>query len=366
MRVLYIDPMNDGSMMAQYATMLQEMMDKYVDTRLVHDSRQFKSVFNELCPHIVHVHGCLVSWTYQAANYARKHGARVVITPHGQMEPWVTKGQSFQDKLPKFMYFERRMISKAYALIVMGQMEADSVKQLGWNSRIVIIRNPLITASVNENEMTRQMLQLYQKVIDSDVLKQMTTDDCQMLASLLKANITGNERWLSQEEKDRIAQQTDDKAWRRILLYAEHEHVRDLVDRGMLVLNMPIVDINTKSIESFFPDHYVLPEKIISNRKGTANEIVLRILKGIQRDLAHQRLPLLHLVELSTELRNPRLKEDQLVDTLKNKKLYSLLAHLLPLLEEQTGLSEGFMPIIPVEDRKTRKIRTILAKNLEI
>ena len=365
MRVLYIDPGKDSTVTA-YATMLQNVMDKYIDSKMVSNLREMKAVFNEQVPQIVHVHGCWSTWTYRAVSYARRRGARVVITTHGQLEPWMMKERLWKDKLPKLVLFQRRMISNAYAIVVMGQMEEDSLKRLGWNPRLTIIRNPLMTSSVNENETAREMLQLYQKIMDSDVLKQMTDDDQLVLASLLKAYITGDQRWMSQEEAERIDRMTDDQVWRRILLYAEHEHIRELVDRGLMVLNRPVPNINTQAIDSFFPNHYTLPTKILSQRRGTANDMVLILLKGIERDIAHHRLPLLHLVELSAELRNPRLTEEPLLNTLRDKKVYTLLEHLMPVLEEQTGLSEGYMPVAPVDDRYTEKLRNILAKNLEI
>ena len=365
MRVLYIDPGNDSAVTA-YATMLQGIMDKYIDSKIVGSLREMKAVFTEQVPQIVHVHGCWSAWTYRAVNYARRHGARVVITTHGQLEPWIMKERLWKEKLPKLVLFQRRMVSNAYAVVVMGQMEENSLRRLGWNPRLTIIRNPLMTSSVNENEIAHEMLQLYQKIQDSDVLKQLSDDDQLVLASLLKAYITGDRRWLSQEETERIDRMTDNKVWRRILLYAEHEHVRELVDRGLLVLNKQVPSINTKAIDSFFPNNYVLPQKILSQRRGTSNDMVLILLKGIARDIAHNRLPLLHLVELSAELRNPRLTEEPLLNTLRDKKVYTLLEHLMPLLEEQTGLSEGYMPVAPVDDRYTEKLRNILAKNLEI
>ena len=128
MRVLYIDPGNDSAVTA-YATMLQGIMDKYIDSKIVGSLREMKAVFTEQVPQIVHVHGCWSAWTYRAVNYARRHGARVVITTHGQLEPWIMKERLWKEKLPKLVLFQRRMVSNAYAVVVMGQMEENSLKR---------------------------------------------------------------------------------------------------------------------------------------------------------------------------------------------------------------------------------------------
>ena len=41
-------------------------------------------------------------------------------------------------------------IEQAYAVIVQGNMELECIAQLGWNKRCVIIRNALITNTINK------------------------------------------------------------------------------------------------------------------------------------------------------------------------------------------------------------------------
>ena len=58
--------------------------------------------------------------------------------------------------------------------------------------------------------------------------------------------------------------------------------------------------------------------------------------------------------------------DDQLNEALEQKKLKGYAACLMQVLSEEAELDEGFMPLQPVENRQTNKIRKLLTNHLKI
>ena len=75
---------------------------------------------------------------------------------------------------------------------------------------------------------------------------------------------------------------------------------------------------------------------------------------------------LLHLIELHRELRRDSVDDDKLTEALEEKHISTDAARLMQILAELTLLDEGYMPLDPVDDRKTRQIRNIIANHLKI
>jgi len=75
---------------------------------------------------------------------------------------------------------------------------------------------------------------------------------------------------------------------------------------------------------------------------------------------------LLHLIELTRELYRDTVNDDLLQEALEQKKLTKFAARLMQVLHEQTLLDEGYMPVDPIDDRGTQKIRESITKHLKI
>ena len=100
MKVLHIYPKSD-ELIQRHVALLAECMRQSADVRFTDSNAAFRTIFQEQQPDIVHCHGC---WHYslaRAAQTARRRGARVVLTLHGQLEPWVTSEKPIQDKFGK-------------------------------------------------------------------------------------------------------------------------------------------------------------------------------------------------------------------------------------------------------------------------
>jgi hypothetical protein len=180
-----------------------------------------------------------------------------------------------------------------------------------------------------------------------------------LLACIIKAGITGDRRWV--QEPVVCGQETD---WRRLLIYAEHENIRNYVDYGISVLGLDTPSLDTSKIAAFFPNNWQPPlplKEIIGEYKGDETDYLVRMIRQIEKQPL-----LLHLIELARELRRDAVDDDQLQQVLEEKKLLKYTSCLMQILQEQTLLEEGYMPLPPNDNRETRHLRKLIMNHLKI
>jgi len=331
MKTLHLYPANDP-LIAAHVALLQEGEEPF--------SGQ---------PDIVHVHGC---WRYnivRQAMRAHRQGARIVMTPHNGLSPWIVSERRMTEKLSKTLLWQRRMVESAYVIIAQGPMESEALTQLGWNPRIETIRNAVVTNSITPEATRRHTLEVYRKVLDSNTIELMSDDSRRLMTMLLKAGITGDRRWVAGEAPD-----ISETEWRRLLVYADHENVRTVIDRGTHVMGLRAPYIETAQIKSYLPTDYQLPK--VDNHT----------VEGIVSEMHHGPLTLRQIVELDRALRRPDADDERMVDELTEKRLIRYFRHVLQLLKEVTLLDEGFMPADAIDDKQTEKLRRQLLAHLRI
>lgn len=356
MKILHVYPKTD-EMMAQHVNQLMEGMRLSAEVQAVSNLNDFKKVYKAFNPDIVHCHGC---WQYNivnAGNYAYKQGSRIVLSPHGQLEPWVFEEKPIREKFHKTALWQKPFVEKAYALIAFGKMEQQYLAQLKWNPRIEVIHNAVITNSTTRELMCSQTFTVYQKVLDSNVLEQMDDDTQQLMATIIKAGALGDIRWTALKMPEMVD-------WRRLLIYAEHQNIRNYVDYGINILGLSALSLDTEHLPAYFPEHYQRPQsikKLIDEYKGDENDYLLRMIRQIEKQPL-----LLHLIELTRELYRDTVNDDLLQEALEQKGLAKFAARLMQVLHEQIHLDEGYMPIAPLDDRGTQKIRESITNHLKI
>lgn len=326
----------------------EPIVAQYVSLLAVHDSdMQTDDVrtFRELCqahhPDIVHLHGCKNADMLKAAGWARRQGCRLVITPHGELQSWEQPSHMTGSYL-------RQVLPHAYVLIARSPMEADALRDCQLCTRVETVPNPIITRTTTTEHLLDSHLRIYQQVMDSNVLELMDEPTTEALHRLLKAGITQDERWVEPFDADAVN-------WHLLFIYAKLEGVMPYVERGMHT--MRITQQTKPHTSSYLPDHYKLPEPLGH---------IFDIIKSIWAGYRQQELTLLPLVELDVALRRDDVEDDVLIQMLYTEKLIHFFAGLLPVVSEQTGIDEGFMPCPPEENRFTQRIRTIIKQHLEI
>lgn len=356
MKILHVYPKTD-EMVAQHVTLLMEGMQYSAELQAVSNLADFKTVCKSFEPDIVHCHGCWQYGIVNAGNFARKQGARIVLSPHGQLEPWVFEEKPLQEKFHKTALWQKPFVEKAYALIAFGKMEQQYLEELKWNPRIEVIHNAVITNSTTREKMCSQTFSVYQKVLDSNVLEQMDEATQQLMATIIKAGTLGDRRWVELTVPETVD-------WRRMLIYAEHQNIRNYVDYGINILGLSAVSLDTEHLPAYFPESYQRPKSIknlIDDYKGDETDYLLRMIRQIEKQPL-----LLHLIELTRELYRDTVNDDLLQEVLEEKKLTKFASRLMQVLHEQTLLDEGYMPIEPLDDRGTQKIRESITNHLKI
>ena len=342
MKVLYVYPKNDDMVM-QHVTMLSEGMQNSAEVRSVNNPSDAKAIVREWVPDIVHCHGCWNYWVAKTGNSLRRNGARVVFSPQGQLEPWVMDEGSIKEKLPKKVLWEKKFAERAYSIIAFGKMEEKFLRKLKWNPRIEVIHNALITNSISCQEMCSQTFAVYQKVMDSNVLELMDEDTNNLLTIIIKAGILGDSRWTG-ITNDNISE----VMWRRLLIYAEHQNVRNYVDYGINILDLRAPYIDTEKIDAYFPEGYKKPQTIknvIGEFKGDETDYIVRMIRQIEKNPL-----LLHLIELTRELYRDNINDEKIQEVLEEKKMSKYTGRLLQILKEQTLLDEGYIKSVDVID----------------
>lgn len=346
MNILHIYSPGDR-MQANYVDLLLHHASDDLHVEAMTDAKEFRKRCKTNPPDVVHQHDCLDPSIARCIDYAYKKGIRIVLTPHGQLEPWEVKRSVFMTNP-----FIRRNIRHTYAITVMGKMEADTMKGLGWNNRIEIIRNPIVTKTTSPQQLALQMYTIYKKTVDSQSLTQFDDKERDFLRLALKAGITGDKRWITEPLQEPTS-------WKALSIYVYNEGVSSVFQKGLQVLGINAPSYTTADLKSYLPNDYKLPIPIKANS-------IVELTSAINNNIAERQLPLIHLVQLDEKLRYGLVEDDHLTDTLIDDGQFELFASLMQLLSEYTGLDEGFMPCKPQDGKLTKRMRNIVERHLQI
>ena len=91
-------------------------------------------------PDIVHVNCC---WTPDCAmiqRLAQKRRFKVVLTPHGMLEPWIIKRHYWTRKVPALWLYQKAAVQRADCVQATAESERDNLLKLGYNTNIKVVR----------------------------------------------------------------------------------------------------------------------------------------------------------------------------------------------------------------------------------
>lgn len=103
--------------------------------------RDYLQILEEVKPDVVHVNCCWHPYFAYAVIWARQAGYKVVLTPHGMLEPWIMKRHYWTRKLPSLLLFQRRAVRMATLLHATAEMEKQHLLDLGWNREVCVVPN---------------------------------------------------------------------------------------------------------------------------------------------------------------------------------------------------------------------------------
>lgn len=316
-KVIHICHSND-SFAANYANRLCKSFGERVHTRITDSPVELKEMCKTLMPDIIHQHGH-VDYELPKGCHARK-----VLTPHGA---------TFSS------------YNGFYAILARSKMEARAID----SPRTEIIRNPIITKTVDFDEIAEFILRIYQRVMDTNVLELMSDDTQQALRLLLKAGTTGDRRWLGDMQ---IPSSPD---FRQLAIYAYYENVEEELQRGAEIMDIELPTMYVDMKTSYLPRDYHRPDKM-------DEPLVPTILESVADNNMNLRL----LVDLDRALRDDNLDEEELMKKMAEQQRAGLLLSLLQVLKEQLLTEEGFLPGTPIDNRETQRLRNLLSSHLKV
>lgn len=351
-------------MMGEYVETLISAMGGRAEMKAAASYSQLKQWCNGDSPDIIHVHGCWRPEMRHILHLARKTGARIVVSPHGQLQPWVMAQYRRSEKLPKAIFYQRRLVARAYAVVAMGRMEEEGLRQQGWNVRIETVRNALITETITKEEMACQMLRIYNKVYDTATRHYMQPSTVDALRALVKVGITGDARFIDADHTQ-ACQSLDYVEWRKILLYAYQESILGYVALGIQHLHLDFPDLDPSKVEYFQPS---APTRCSSSKEDesqtTPTTLVADMIIAARTSNLKHRLAMQDIVKIANALFHYDVDEDELRRLCFRLKGEKFVRRLMQLLSQETLLDEGYLIAPPLADKQARRmIKNILKQN---
>lgn len=102
-------------------------------------------------PAIVHINGIWSPQNWGFQKVAQELGIKVVLSPHGMLEPWILAHNPWKKKIGLFLY-QNKAIRSADHLHATALMEEESIRALGYKNHITIIPNGIDVSEIRKQK----------------------------------------------------------------------------------------------------------------------------------------------------------------------------------------------------------------------
>lgn len=319
----------------------------------------------------------------QLSKRAYQHGIPYILTPLGGLQPWETERHQRSVLLQR----QRHLVQHAAVVHVCGKLEHETFTALGWNKRVAVVKNPVLTSQITFASAAARLVALYRKVIDSNTQLCLHAQTQELLGTLLQTGVDPHASSLNTDlRKGRaanIAQHiTAFKAedWRRILLYADQEHVSAQLMQAFDAFQVPYPSLKTQEIDRFegkakYAEGPLLTNALLSKNlllknklkdvfanNGQAEQQLCLALLNLHYELQRHTMPLSHLMDLYQLVRFSDVDEDALRDMIRRLGIEDFAARLTSILSSFLSLPEGFWIFEPRDGAKTKRLYTAMTK----
>lgn len=107
-----------------------------------------RRLLRELQPDVVHVNTCWLPTCAVVQSVAQRAGYRVVLTPHGMLEPWIMHRHYWTRKLPAMLLYQRRAVKTADHIHSTAESERQNLLRLRLNDRITVVPNGIDVSNI--------------------------------------------------------------------------------------------------------------------------------------------------------------------------------------------------------------------------
>lgn len=102
---------------------------------------EWTQLLDTIQPDVVHVNCCWLPQMAFAQKWAQQKGYKVVLTPHGMLEPWIMARNYWTKKVPALCLYQRKAVRKADWIHSTAASEKANLLHLGYNDKITVIPN---------------------------------------------------------------------------------------------------------------------------------------------------------------------------------------------------------------------------------
>jgi glycosyltransferase involved in cell wall biosynthesis len=116
-------------------------------------TKEFAQFLEEEKPQLVHINGIWSPQNWLFQKEAQQQRIKVIVSPHGMLEPWILANNPWKKKIALFLY-QKKALERADYLHATAVMEAQNIKKLGFENPIAIIPNGIDSSEVKQNKTT--------------------------------------------------------------------------------------------------------------------------------------------------------------------------------------------------------------------
>lgn len=110
--------------------------------------KEWNRILDEIKPDLVHINCCWMPCCALTQKWAQKKGYKVILTPHGMLEPWIMNRNYWTKKLPALLLFQKSAIKNADCIHATAESEKLNILKLGYNNKVEVIANGIDVDSI--------------------------------------------------------------------------------------------------------------------------------------------------------------------------------------------------------------------------
>lgn len=121
---------------------------------------EVNKLFDVIEPDLVHVNCCWMPACALVQKIVQKRNIKVVLTPHGMLEPWIIKRHYWTRKMPALLLYQKAAVHNADCLQATADSEKQNLLKLGYNSNIRIVKLGIDAESITMKTSWKKSKQL--------------------------------------------------------------------------------------------------------------------------------------------------------------------------------------------------------------
>jgi glycosyltransferase involved in cell wall biosynthesis len=129
--------------------------------RLADVKKQWLDLMDSIKPDVVHVNCCWLPLCSLVQKWSQNRGVKVVLSPHGMLEPWIVKRNYWTKKLPALLLYQKEAIKSADLIHATAESEKENILKLKYNDKVAVVPNSVDLSEIklkDEWSIKRQAL----------------------------------------------------------------------------------------------------------------------------------------------------------------------------------------------------------------